>query len=181
MLDKLTELVESEKLRRIVLAGDRILLGELEKRMVPGMRKQVVCRLPMEGKKEPHEIFQETLSSAAEEEQREERWLRDVIRNEHGAGGRAVVGPADTLTALNQKRVRWLLISPMEGVDFWRCPGCGGCGLGQCQTCPKCNQATYVQSAANELMDLAFAGGSRVELTGDDLAEFGGVGALLRW
>lgn len=181
MLDKLTELVESERLRRIVLAGDRILLNELEKRMVPGMRKQVACRLPMEGKKESHEIFQETLSSAAEEEQREERWLRDAIRNEHGAGGRAVVGPADTLAALNQRRVRWLLIGPMDDVDFWRCPGCGGYGLGQIKACPECNQATYAQSAANEFIDLAFAGGSRVELTGDNLDELGGVGALLRW
>ncbi len=181
MLEKLTELVESERLRRIVLAGDRILLGELEKHMAPGMRKQVVCRLPMEGKKEPHEIFRQTLSSAADQERREERWLLDAIRNEHGAGGRAVVGPADTLAALNQKRVRWLLIGPMDGVDFWRCPGCGGCGLGQCQTCPECNQATYSQSAANEFIDLAFAGGSRVELTGDNLAKFGGAGALLRW
>jgi peptide chain release factor subunit 1 len=149
--------------------------------MAPGMRKQVVCRLPMEGKKEPHEIFRQTLSSAAEEERREERWLLDAIDNEHGAGGRAVVGPADTLDALNQKRVRWLLVGPMDDVDFWRCPGCGGCGLGQCQTCPECSQATYAQSAANEFIDLAFAGGSRVELTGDDLAELGGVGALLRW
>ena len=181
MLEKLTELVKSEGLRRIVLAGDKILLGELEKRMTPGMRKQVVCRLPMEGKKEPHEVFQETLSSAAEEERREEQWLRDAVRNEHGAGGRAVVGPADTLEALNQKRVRWLLIGPMEDVYFWRCPGCGGCGLGQHPACPECSEATYAQSAANEFMDLAFAGGSRVELTGDDLAELGGVGALLRW
>ena len=106
---------------------------------------------------------------------------RVFVPHEHGAGGRAVAGPADTLAGLNQKRVRWLLVGPMAGVDFWRCPGCGGCGLGQCQACPECNQATYAQSAANEFMDLAFAGGSRVELTGDDLAELGAVGALLRW
>ena len=128
-----------------------------------------------------NEIFQETLSSAAEQEKREERWLRDAIRNEHGAGGRAVVGSADTLAALNEKRVRWLLIGPMKGVDFWRCPGCGGCGLGRPQTCPQCGEVTYAQSAANEFTDLAFAGGSRVEFTDDDLAELGGVGALLRW
>lgn len=181
VLEKLTELVKSEGLRRIILAGDKILLGELEKRMTPSIRKQVVCCLPMEGKKEPHEIFRETLSSAAEEERREELWLRDAIYNEHGAGGRAVVGPADTLEALNRKRVRWLLVGPMEDVNFWRCPRCGGCGLGRQPTCQECSEATYVQSAANEFMDLAFAGGSRVELTGDDLAELGGVGALLRW
>jgi peptide subunit release factor 1 (eRF1) len=181
MLERLKELIESEGVRRIVLAGDRILLGELEKRMSAAMRKQVVCRLAMEGKKEPHEIFRETLSSAAKEEQREERWLRDAILNEHGAGGRAVVGIADTLAALKDKRVRWLLIGPMESVDFWRCPGCGSFGLGQHPACPKCSESTYTQSAANEFLDLAFAGGSRVELTGEDLAELGGVGALLRW
>ena len=181
ILDKLNELVESEGLRRIVLAGDRILINELEKRMAPAMRKQVVCRLAMEDKKDPREVFRETLSAAAEEERREELWLRDAIRNEHAAGGRTVVGPADTLAALNKKRVRWLLIGPMEGVDFWRCKSCGSCGLGRDPACQNCGEATYAQSAANEFMDLAFMGGSRVEFASDDLAEIGGVGALLRW
>ena len=181
MLDKLNELVESEGLRRIVLTGDRILMNELEKRMAPDMLKKVVCRLAMEDKKDPREIFRETLSAAAEEERREERWLRDAIRNEHAAGGRAVIGSADTLAAFKEKRVRWLLIGPMEGVDFWRCGSCGGCGLGQPPTCPDCGKATYAQSAANEFTDLAYTGRSRVEFASDDLAEIGGVGALLRW
>ncbi len=58
--------------------------------------------------------------------------------------GRAVVGPADTLAALNHKRVRWLLIGPIEDVYFWRCPGCGGYGLGQHTACLECSEATYV-------------------------------------
>jgi peptide chain release factor subunit 1 len=181
VVDRLAELVERENLRRIVLAGDRILLGELEKRMPADMRKQVVCHLAMEGKKEPREIFREILSSAAEEERREERRLRDAIRGEQAAGGSAVVGPADTLAALREKRVRRLLVGPMEGTDFWRCTGCGNCGLGEPPACPECNAATYPQEAANEFMDLAFAAGSRVEFTDDHLQELGGVGALLRW
>lgn len=182
ILDKLKELIESEGLRRIVLAGNRILLNELEKRMTPAMLKKVVCRFPMKDKKEPHDVYKDTLPAAAEEERREERWLRDVIDTEHAAGGRAVVGPADTLAALKEKRVRWLLISPMEDVDFWRCGSCGAAGLGREPICPECGVATYSQSAANEFMDLAFAADSRVEFAGDDdLAEIGGVGALLRW
>lgn len=181
MIDKLAQLVESEGLRRIVLAGDRIILGELEKRMAPGMRDQIVCRLPMEGKKHAREVFQETLSAACEEEEREERWLHETIRGEHAAGGKAVVGPADTLAALEEKRVRWLLVGPMEEVAFRRCGGCGLFGLGQPLACPGCGEATYAQSAANEFMDLAFAAGSRVEFSGDDLPEIDGVGALLRW
>jgi peptide chain release factor subunit 1 len=181
LVDKLADLVEREGLRRIVLAGDKILLDELEKRMPAAMCKQVVSRLAMEGKKDPREIFQEALSSAAEEERREERWLRDTILSEKGGGGNAVTGPADTLAALNEKRVRWLLVGPMENTEFWRCSECGNCGLGEQPTCPRCSATTYPQIAANELMDLAFAAGSRVEFTGDDLEELSGVGALLRW
>ena len=181
VIDKLKELLEREGLHRIVLAGDRILLGELEKRMPTAMQKQIVCQLPMQDKKDPNLIFKETLSAAAEEEKREERWLHDTIRNEHGAGGNAVVGPADTLAALKEKRVRRLLIGPMEDTDFWRCTGCGNCGLGEQSTCPECNTATYSQTAANEFMDLAFAAGSRVEFTSEDLTELDGVAALLRW
>lgn len=181
VIDRLAELVEREELRRIVLAGDRILLGEMEKRMPAAMREQVVCRLAMEDKKEPREIFREVLSSAADEERREEIWLSDAIRNEHAAGGDAVVGPVDTLAALKEKRVRRLLVGPMDDIEFWRCTDCGTCGLGAPPACPGCAASTYPQAAANEFMDLAFGGGSRVEFTDDDLEEMNGVGALLRW
>jgi peptide chain release factor subunit 1 len=181
LVDRLTELVEREELRRIVLAGDRILLDQLKNRMPAAMRKQVVSQLAMEGKKDPREVFREILSAAAEEERREERWLRDTIFSEHVGGGDAAVGPADTLAALKEKRVRWLLVGPMDDTDFWRCSGCGIFGLGRQSACPECNTETYPQTAANEFMDLAFAAGSRVEFTNDDLRELKGVGALLRW
>jgi hypothetical protein len=66
-------------------------------------------------------------------------------------------------------------------VDFWRCRECGAFGIGSPAACPNCAKATYAQSAANEFLDLAFEGGARVEITPDDLADLGGVGALLRW
>jgi hypothetical protein len=181
LIGKLAELIEREDLRRVVLAGDRILLGELEERMPAAMRRQVVAHLGMEGNKDPREIYRETLSAAAEEEKREERWLRDAILGELGSGGRAVAGPDGTLEALRVNRVRRLLIGPMAGVEFWRCQGCGRSGLGAHPSCPGCRGATYPQSAPNEFMDLAFAADSRVELTGDDLRDLSGVGALLRW
>ena len=181
IVEKLSKVVEADRLRRIVLAGDRILLGELEKRMSSAMRKLVVCRLAVEGGKEPHAIFRETLSAAEAEERREERWLHDAIGSERAAGRPAVTGPEDTLAALKEKRVRRLLIGPMKDVDFWRCRECGAFGLGPPAACPDCGKATYAQSAANEFLDLAFEGGARVEITPDDLADIGGVGALLRW
>jgi peptide chain release factor subunit 1 len=181
LIDRLKALIEQEGLRRIVLAGDKILLNELEKRMAPDMVRMVVCRLPMEARKDPREIFRETLSAAEEEERRQERWLRDAIAGEHAAGGRAVVGPVDTLAALREKRVRWLLVGPMDDVDFWRCSSCGEAALGEAAECRSCGAATYPQSAANEFLDLAFAGSSRVELASDDLNDPAGVGALLRW
>lgn len=181
IIEHLDELVQSEGLRRIVLAGDRILLGELEKRLSANLRGMIVCTLAMEAGKDTRDLFQETMSAAAEEEREEERWLRDKIAGAHAAGGKAVVGPADTLAALRERRVRWLLIGPLKDMDFWRCGACGERGLGQPIACPRCGADTYAQSAANELMDLAFAGGSRVELTEHELPDLGGVGALLRW
>ncbi len=181
IIEHLDELVQSEGLRRIVLVGDRFLLGELEKRLSPNMRDMIVCTLVAEPGKDTRDLFKETMSAAAEEERAEERWLRDKIVGAHAGGGKAVVGPADTLAALRERRVRWLLIGPLKDVDFWRCRSCGESDLGQPTACPKCAAATYEQSAANELMDLAFAGGSRVELTEHVLPDLGGVGALLRW
>ncbi|MFC1736638.1 Vms1/Ankzf1 family peptidyl-tRNA hydrolase [Candidatus Hydrogenedentota bacterium] len=182
ILAKLKEFVEAEKLHRIILAGDHILLSELEKRMSPDIAEKVVCRLPMKDKLEPHEIYKSTLPAAAEEEKREELWLKNSIIGEHAAGGRAVTGAADTLAALEEKRVRRLLIGSLDNVEFWRCASCGESGLGQQPACPECAGKTYSQDAANEFTDLAFEARSRVEFAGSDsLAEMGGVGALLRW
>jgi len=181
LVAKLKELLREEKLRRIVLAGDRLLIKELENRMPDDMRKQVVCSLPMEAGKDPNELFRTTLTAAAREERREERRLRDKIKGEHAAGGRASVGPVDTLRALGEKRVHRLLIGPMSDVELCRCTDCGAIELGKEGTCSHCGDTTYVQLAANEFMDLAFASGSNVEFTNDSLADIKGVGALLRW
>jgi len=181
IIEHLDELVQSEGLRRIVLIGDRILLGKLEKQLSSNLRDMIVCTLAAEAGRDTQDLFQETMSAAAEEEREEEHWLRDKIAGARSAGGKAVAGPADTLAALRERRVRWLLIGPLADVDFWRCGDCGENGLGQPVACPKCGAATYEQSAANELMDLAFAGGSRVELTEHELPDLSGVGALLRW
>jgi len=181
IVDRLADLVRDEGLRRVALAGDRILLGELENRMPAALRERVVCRLAMEDKKRPHEVFAATLPLADEEEKREEQWLREAIREECARGGRAVTGATAVLAALKERRVRWLLVGPLREVSFWRCAGCGATGLGSEPACPECGQAAYGQSAANEFADLAFAGGSRVEFTQDPLDDLDGVGALLRW
>ena len=145
------------------------------------MQKQVVCRMPMEGEKDPRDVFSETLAAAAEEEQREEAWLHNAIVNEHARGGKAVIGPQDTLAALHERRVRWLIVGELADVEFFRCGGCGEAGLGPAETCSKCGEETYPQSAANEFLDLAFAGRSRVEFAAGDLTDVQGVAALLRW
>ncbi|MBB77160.1 MAG: hypothetical protein CMJ75_21860 [Planctomycetaceae bacterium] len=181
IITKLRELMKSESIRRIALAGDRQLLRELENRMHVEMQKQVVCRMPMEGEKDPRDVFSETLAAAAAEEQREEAWLHNAIVNEHARGGKAVIGPQDTLAALHERRVRWLIVGELADVEFFRCGGCGEAGLGPAETCSKCGEETYPQSAANEFLDLAFAGRSRVEFAAGDLTDVQGVAALLRW
>jgi len=181
IIGKLKVLVAEEALRRIVLAGDSVLLRELEKGMSPALQKLVVNRLPMEDKKGDDEVFRETLSAAAQEEKAEERRLLHAIRSEAGAGGRAVVGPADTLRALKERRVRHLLVGAMTDVPFHRCGRCGWFGIAAESACAACGAETYQQSAANEFSDLAFEGGSLVEFTTDSLQDIRGVGALTRW
>jgi len=181
LVAKLKDLMREEDLRRVVLAGDRLLLKELEERMPDDMRNQVVCSLPMEARKDPNEIFRVTLTAAAREERREERRLHEKIKGEHAAGGRACIGPVDTLRALREKRVHRLLVGPMSNVELCRCRGCGLIELGNVEKCAQCGDTVYGQLAANEFMDLAFASGSHVEFTNDSLADIKGVGAVLRW
>jgi peptide subunit release factor 1 (eRF1) len=181
IVSHLQEILERDSIRRVVLAGDRNLLQELESRMHPELRGKVVQILPMEGGKTPDELFLETLPLVGEEEKREEAWLQEAILRESARGGRACVGVEVTFDALKEKRVRWLLIGPLEEVSFRRCRECGWSHPAAVAACPQCGEAVYEQCAANELADLAFAAGSRVEFTSSPLGRIGGVGALLRW
>jgi peptide subunit release factor 1 (eRF1) len=178
---RLKELVEAEGLARIVLAGDTLLLNELQKCMSTDMRARVAAVLAMEDKRDPREVYEDTFAAAAAQEKADEERLLQTILNEHASGGRAVVGPEDTLAALRDKRVRHLLVGPMDAVAVTRCKDCGAVTLGSADVCAACGSEAYAQSAANEFMDLAFDGGSRVELTERSLADVGGVCALLRW
>jgi peptide subunit release factor 1 (eRF1) len=60
-----------------------------------------------------------------EDERQAEGELLDRVEAGVGAGGRAVAGLADTINALNERRVETLLLAPAFDREGWRCPGCG--------------------------------------------------------
>jgi hypothetical protein len=61
---------------------------------------------------------------AAEDEKRSERDALDRLAAGIGAGGRATGGPADTVQALNERRVGMLLLEQSFDGQAARCPSC---------------------------------------------------------
>jgi peptide subunit release factor 1 (eRF1) len=58
------------------------------------------------------------------DDRRTEEAELDRLHDGLGAGGRARAGVADTLEALNERRVRTLLLSPSFDREGWRCQSC---------------------------------------------------------
>jgi peptide chain release factor subunit 1 len=121
---------------------------------------------------------------AQQDEKRLERDALDRLAAGIGSGGRAVGGPADTIEALNERRVATLLLE--EGFDqpAARCQACGLLVLEAGGACPidgtELEQVDHLREAA---VEAAVAQDAEVLVVTNypDLGPFRGIGALLRF
>ncbi len=71
-----------------------------------------------------------------DDDRRAEREALDRMAAGIGSGGRGVGGPADTVAALNERRVETLLLEPDFDGSAQRCPACGLLVLDGAGLCP---------------------------------------------
>jgi peptide chain release factor subunit 1 len=121
---------------------------------------------------------------AADDEKRFERDALDRLAAGIGAQGRATGGPADTIEALNERRVAMLLLEPHFDGPAARCPSCGLmylAGEGRCAV--DGTPLENVEHLREAAVEAAVAQDADVMIVNHypDLGPFRGIAALLRF
>lgn len=177
VVDALDRMVRRERIDRVVLAGEEIILPLIRERLPEPLAAKVVDVVRMETKLPEHEVLQATLQVLREREADTEVERVQRMLDQYRAGGLAVVGLRETEAALVAGSVDQLLISAdpaiLREVDERGEPG---------QASEPGGTADQ-RRLADDLVTRARQTGAQVTFMHDAalLADVGGVGALLRY
>jgi peptide subunit release factor 1 (eRF1) len=180
----LERVVREEAADHIVLAGDEVMIPLLREQLPPRLADKVIDVLRLDMRTPEHEVLKATLAALSEHNAQTDAEKVRHLLDEYRAGGLAVVGLRDTLTALYQGQVDELLLSASareiicEEEDVEEVPAddsSPGRGL-------VVGREPHLV-AADLLVTHARRTGARVTFIEDAalLANMGGVGALLRY
>lgn len=111
VVDALHRVVEQDKIERLILAGDEVIIPVLRDQMPAQLRDKVIDVLRLDMSTPEHEIVQAALGALREQDAKDDEEKVKRLLNEFRAGGLAVVGARDTLAALTQGQVDELVIS----------------------------------------------------------------------
>lgn len=184
VVEMLERVVREEAADHIILAGDEVIIPLLREQLPPHLADKVIDVLRLDIRTPEHEVLKETLESLREHNiQTDAEKVRHLL-DEYRAGGLAVVGARDTLTALYQGQVDELLLSASaqeivcdeEELETAQMSG-------QPQAKPSFHSREPHLVAADMMVTRARLSGSKVTFIEDTalLAGVGGCGALLRY
>jgi len=171
---------------RLVLAGLNGVTNELFNLLPKGLASRVVgtAALPFDATDE--QICSEVEKLETEVERRFELDRVAELLNAAGHRTRATTNGKETLKALNERRVRDLVLSENMKVAGGRCNACAAVYPTGVPRCDYCNGPLEpVENILPAAVARALADGAGIELLRDDAAErlntHGGMGAFLRY
>jgi peptide subunit release factor 1 (eRF1) len=189
-LKRIAEIVNhrwrEERFDRVAIGGpvetvprfEELLAEEVRRQLAPG---RVEVDLSSVSEAQVREAVEKLV---AEDQKRAERQLLDRLENGIGAGGRATGGPEATLAALNERRVKTLLLEPGFDLRGKRCPSCGLLLLDGDDACPAdgspLEEVDHLREAVVEAA-LTQDAGVVVVRSYPDLGPHRGIAALLRF
>jgi peptide subunit release factor 1 (eRF1) len=180
---RLEELAREEPFEELIIAGDRVLIKELQGYLSTQMAQKLAAAEPVRAGLSDQDLLEQLYPSFVQEERREERQLYEEIREECFHEGRAATGPLPVLARLKEGRVNHLLVDRKLKLKGFRCRGCEYLGHGTPKSCPHCEGAVFEVDLVNELVELAAQTGAKTEFADaiDGLTTWGGIAALLRY
>jgi peptide chain release factor subunit 1 len=111
VVEALGQVVQQDKIERIILAGDEVIIPVLREQMSPQLLDKVIDILRLDITTPEHEIVQAALGALHEQDAKDEEDKVRRLLDEFRSGGLAVVGAHDTLAALANGQVDELVIS----------------------------------------------------------------------
>jgi len=169
----------------LLIGAPEELSSDVEKALHPDIQKRCEGRISVDVENTTDDqVFQIAVPHMHALEIDQERQALDRLKQGVGAGGRGVSGLADTLGALNERRVEILLLEERFQMPGRTCPQCGSLYPDEIESCPA--DETVTESCADiveEAVEFALSQSARVVIARhhDDLEEMGGIGAVLRF
>ncbi len=187
---EVTALFEKRPGSKLVLVGTRERVAAFERELPERVRSEIVARVPRpRGWESADGVRRDGVKAVAEtvlaKEREDEERIIDAVVGQALRGGLAVLGPGDVVLALNEGRVRELVLEQCFDGNGWRCDNCGALGWNaeSAEVCPFCSGGLHVVHDLGEaLVARALAEGGRVEVVAhaNKLHSYRGIGAFLR-
>ena len=182
----LSELMQRNDVKRLVLAGDEVMLSHIKKELPKRLQDQVVDFARLRAGTDEHQILRQTLEAFVEFERIEDIDTLVSLRRELLTDGLGVMGTQATVAALNAGKLDELIVAvEYEAPPGWRCDNCDFLGTGSAnEPCQYCGH--HVLKPVNlkdELVRRTLVNGASVETIVSNVwfMRQGGVGALLRY
>ena len=184
VVEKLGRVVREEGADHVILAGDEVIIPLLREQLPPHLADKVIDVLRLDIRTPEHEVLRATIEALREHNTQTDAERVRRLLDEYRAGGLAVVGLRDTLTALYQRQADELLLSASAREIICEEEDIDGLPTDDAAPGPRAFRGREPHLvAADLLVTRARRTGAQVTFIEDPalLAGIGGVGALLRY
>lgn len=185
VVEVLDRVVQKEKVRHIVLAGDEVILPVLLRQFPPHLSELVIDTLRLDIKTPEHIVAERTLESLQAHEAKTDVERVEQLMDQYRADGLAVVGVHDTLAALSHGQVDVLYLSgSLEAIHADdEEVGRGLFDKSQKKAVLRGGGSTLKIKVTDELVTRALQTEASITFIENPalLADFGGIGATLRY
>lgn len=169
---------------RLVLAGPEEAPAELRRLLPKRLRGRVVAEIALPVDAREPEVLQATLAVVQDVERAHETELVDALLNAVYQG-RAVTGPDETVTRVQEGRVWHLIYAEGYTAAGGECEHCGALFSEERETCTYCGgKIRSISDLVNRLTEQVLDQGGKVEQVRDPAAArlrpAGGLGGFLR-
>jgi len=183
VVEAVSQLVDGDGIRRLVLAGEREALAAFRKHL-PGRIAAAVAGTVAGSRHEPAAALVERATDLLARVHREEaRQAVAETLTEAAKGGKAIAGLEGTLEAVIRGTVHELYLLETFHEPGRACLACGGLQGGRDATCRRCPGTTISTELGEAMVNRVLATGGAVETIAEhaELARTGGLAARLRY
>jgi peptide chain release factor subunit 1 len=180
----LDSFVEREKIGRVIIGGSDEAAAEARAMLHHTIREKVIGTAKVEMFADANAVLAATTPIVEAYEKKQEGETVEYLITQALSGGNAVLGMADVITALQERRVMRLIMVKDFRADGYVCGACGFLNAQKVETCPACGgEMKHIDYMADLAGELAVQQGAVAEVVSESkrLAEYGGIGALLRF
>jgi peptide subunit release factor 1 (eRF1) len=185
VVETLDRIVRADNIQHIILAGDDVVVPLLREQLPKHLQERVLDVLKLEREAAEDEIIEATLEVMRHKDAETDAEHVQELIGAWQSNGLGVVGPEATLHALQLGQVEELLIAgtPQQLRAVQKLPDDAAPGTVKLESSAPSSADERQLKLAGELVTRAHQTQARVRFIEDPtlLAEFGGVGALLRF